>query len=440
MVGKKKMLAESLKEMVWGEFEQKLKESSAEQKGLLFTETNAEKNAPTRGTEKPPVNLSEIPPKAFTQASLGAPKKEDKDKLIRFVRGLEGVSAVEKLTSLSKYLATPPKPKTEADVSNFISYVNATKTLASIITDFSPSSGGFLYEAFLAACLEGEQVSREKIIIDGKKLTNIADIKINDEYYGIKFNKSGVVTGSFRNLIATLLEHESITYLTSIKKITGEGLGIEGTVTTYQVPINKSNVAGLLQNADNPTNMSSIRTPQDSFLRDLGSPNPTHSDIVDAIQETLETNDPKAADEKIWGSKNTKGNVLTEFDFEKIKTTYGWQRKGKFRFNKTQMQRAATRTKDGDSAATIEIRIGKGAIEKNIQDYLKVTEKGYDKIFSQATDVLKTLSLLTDKTHDYTTNGFNNGLGKDAVKLSEELTSSTEQLVKLVANPDTASP
>ena len=331
MVGKKKILAESFREMVWSELERKLTEEPAEQEGILFTEGVSEE-----GSDGLP-DLGSIPPESFTERSLGTPKKESKDELIGLVRGLNGDSIGEKLTSLSGYLAHPPAPQTAGDVSNFILYVNAVKTLTSILTDFSPSSSGFLYEAFLAACVNGEQISGREIILDGEKLTNIADIKINGGFYGVKLNKNGVVSGSFRNLMATLLEHDSITYITSLKKITGEGLEIEGTVTTYEIPITSDNIIQLLTSASNPTNVSSMRTPQASFLEQLGDALDDPAAVVRAIQNTFQENNPKDADTIIWGDKGNTENVLKTFDLKNLKTTYGWQKGGKFKFNKTQV-------------------------------------------------------------------------------------------------------
>jgi hypothetical protein len=428
MVGKKKILAESFREMVWSELERKLTEEPAEQEGILFTEGVSEE-----GSDGLP-DLGSIPPESFTERSLGTPKKESKDELIGLVRGLNGDSIGEKLTSLSGYLAHPPAPQTAGDVSNFILYVNTVKTLTSILTDFSPSSSGFLYEAFLAACVNGEQISGREIILDGEKLTNIADIKINGGFYGVKLNKNGVVSGSFRNLMATLLEHDSITYLTSLKKITGEGLEIEGTVTTYEIPITSDNIIQLLTSASNPTNVSSMRTPQASFLEQLGDALDDPAAVVRAIQNTFQENNPKDADTIIWGDKGNTENVLKTFDLKNLKTTYGWQKGGKFKFNKTQVIGLA------EQGAPIELKIGKKAIVENIKNYLEKTESGFAKILSQAMQVLEKLSSLTDKTHDYATNGFEASTGGQALQLSKEMASETTDLINLVTESSSGSP
>lgn len=422
---KRKILAENFKKMVWKEFEQKLQ-------GIITEQGRDESVVSRRLFESDDIQkaIEDIPAAAFTEHSLGTPNPSDKEGLVRFVRGLEGDSISAKMASLSSYLANPPIPKTVGDISNFISYVNAIKTLTSIISDFKPSSAGFLYESFLAACLDGVQVSGEKIVIEEETLSNIADIKINEEYYGIKFNKSGVVSGSFRNLMATLSKHKKITYLVSIKKIKNTGLETDGAITTYKIPITQENITSLLTQANNPSNNSSMCFPEESFLRgveDTGGSDLTA--VINAIENILNDPDisPTDADLMIWGDKSTKLEAEDFFDINKIKLTYGWQRKGKFKFNKAEMKAS---TNEGDEP--IELKIGKEAIAKNIESYLKQMKGDFEKILGSTTNMLEKLSSLVDKTNEYTINGFERETGKAAETLSGEMYAAIQALVLLV--------
>lgn len=168
--------------------------------------------------------------------------------------GSRGASFEEQIASLEEFYTQGPQKivagatnNTEV-ISKLISYLVFYKTLTKVVTNFNAASAGFNFESFLATLLHGEQIKANTGTI-ADFLTG-DNIPISLKLYA---EKTLHVEGSFTDLVNDLTEPQfshpaghGMRYVVCTKRIDGEGLTQEGTITFYQFDFTLDNVYAIL--------------------------------------------------------------------------------------------------------------------------------------------------------------------------------------------------
>ena len=124
-------------------------------------------------------------------------------------------------------------------VGKVMSYLVFLKTLTRVITNFNASSAGFSFESFLAVLMGGEQIKTGS--------QTIADFEAGGEFVSLKlYSEAGVeIGGSWQDLVDDLADksmNNRMVYLVVLKKLEGEGLEQNGTLTFYQFVLTLDNI------------------------------------------------------------------------------------------------------------------------------------------------------------------------------------------------------
>ena len=93
----------------------------------------------------------------------------EREKLMQFLKNIEGSNFVEKIASLSRFYDNPdaaieamfkddPNASTARRIAVALSYMVFFKTLTKVISNFNAASAGFNFEAFLAVLTDGRQI------------------------------------------------------------------------------------------------------------------------------------------------------------------------------------------------------------------------------------------------------------------------------------------
>jgi hypothetical protein len=131
----------------------------------------------------PPIKIAE---------TWGRLENGDRERLWRFAKNLQGETLEAKITQINKYLTAPAKG---ADVNEILSVMMITEILSNILTDFTESAAGFIFEAFLAGLFGKDSVQ----IVDvegvededdsqgeGQKGKPITDVVLGGKHYSLK--------------------------------------------------------------------------------------------------------------------------------------------------------------------------------------------------------------------------------------------------------------
>ena len=205
----------------------------------------------------PPVKIAE---------TWGRLENGDRERLWRFARNLQGGTLEAKIAQINKYLTTPAQG---ADVNELLSVMMITEILSNILTDFTESAAGFIFEAFLAGLFGQDSVQ----IVDvegvededdsqgeGQKGKPITDVVLGGKHYSLKLLKAkGMldpktgkksagtqVKGSWRNMLSHLLSQPEVTYLDVRKEASGQQLSF-GEVTVKLENLHKIFIDPFLQ-------------------------------------------------------------------------------------------------------------------------------------------------------------------------------------------------
>jgi|10_taG_2_1085330.scaffolds.fasta_scaffold00903_11 hypothetical protein len=146
-------------------------------------------------------------PKFRISENWGDPDSEDREIITRYMQNIEGTTMAEKLKSVEGFLKDCDEACVrEQSIKNIMSNLVFLEVMASLIQDFNDSTAGFLFEAFLAAIIGGEQEATV-----GGRYQPIEDVikKHADdtvEALSLKLIKPspGTVGGNVRNLVTAL--------------------------------------------------------------------------------------------------------------------------------------------------------------------------------------------------------------------------------------------
>jgi len=148
----------------------------------------------------------------------GEPDSEDRRLVENFIARIPGADFVAKLNSLNSFVVDCEEQcQQQKDVSEILSNLMFLEVLASVISDFNPQTGGFLFESLLSAMLGGKMIPA----VEGE----IADVEVQAagqaEKWSLKFLFGGrekYVGGSYDKLIESIREQgQPVTYVVAIK-------------------------------------------------------------------------------------------------------------------------------------------------------------------------------------------------------------------------------
>lgn len=164
----------------------------------------------------------------------GKPGSKDREIIETFTKNIRGNTVEEKLASINQVMS---QADPNAGIPEILSAMMVTEILNAILTEFTESAGGFIFEGFLAGLFGGESVQitdvgqQEGGEAKGKPIT---DVELGGKEYSLKLLGPGTaVKGSFKNMV----EHfaggrDHVIYLDARR--TGSGLEFSEFLITLQ--------------------------------------------------------------------------------------------------------------------------------------------------------------------------------------------------------------
>ena len=159
-------------------------------------------------------------PKLRISEQWGTPGSNDRQIIEMFTSKIGGVSLKEKIKSLNSFVADcDAKCANAKDVSEILASLVFLDALASVIYDFNPMTGGFLFESLMAALLGG---TAEQIATKGGMDQDVTDIVDNlGRPMSLKFFFEGgsqYIKGSRSNLRKSIVDAgQPMIYLVGLK-------------------------------------------------------------------------------------------------------------------------------------------------------------------------------------------------------------------------------
>jgi len=153
-------------------------------------------------------------PKIRISEDFGKIGTGDRATIEKFAANIAGNTIEEKIANLNSIL-TEANP--DASIGQLLSTMVITEILSSIVSDFTESAGGFIFEGFLAGLFGGKSVQ----IADPKDIEGmdaagkpITDVILNGKHYSLKLlGQETIVKGSFKNMVNHFKTVDHIIYL-----------------------------------------------------------------------------------------------------------------------------------------------------------------------------------------------------------------------------------
>jgi hypothetical protein len=193
------------------------------------------------------INIDIKFPKIRITEDFGTLGTEDRAIIEKFTRNIQGNTLQAKIDSLNNILTTK---REDATVGEILSTMVVCEILSAIITNFTESAGGFIFEGFLAGLFGGEsvQITSPEDIGSGATGKPITDVVLAGKHYSLKLlGDQTDVKGSFRNMVEHLRDYDHVIYLDA-RRIGGtDGLQfgeftitLEGFLDIFVVPFLKT--------------------------------------------------------------------------------------------------------------------------------------------------------------------------------------------------------
>ena len=153
-------------------------------------------------------------PKIRISENFGKIGTGDRATIEKFAKNIAGSTIEEKISNLNDVLenANP-----DATIGQLLSTMVITEILSAIVTNFTESAGGFIFEGFLAGLFGGKSVQIvnpediEGMDAAGKPIT---DVILGDRHYSLKLlGEETAVKGSFRNMVNHFKTIPHVVYL-----------------------------------------------------------------------------------------------------------------------------------------------------------------------------------------------------------------------------------
>ena len=202
------------KEKLWSLFDEVLQEKQT----LGASEENLDVSE-----KSPDINIHF--PKLRITEHFGKLGTEDRTMIEKFARNIPGNTLDDKLAALNSILRTK---KEGASISEILSTMVICEILATIITNFTESAGGFIFEGFLAGLFGGKSVQ----IVDSEDIPGmeaagkpITDVILGDKHYSLKLlGAKRPVKGSFKNMVEHFKIVDHVIYLDARRVDHNQGL------------------------------------------------------------------------------------------------------------------------------------------------------------------------------------------------------------------------
>jgi len=170
-------------------------------------------------------------PKIRITEDFGKIGTEDRTMIEKFTKNVVGNTLEEKLTALNNILTTK---KEDATIAEILSTMVTCEILYAIVTNFTESAGGFIFEGFLAGLFGGQSIQIQSAAdipatsgedesgVTGKPIT---DVILGDKHYSLKLlGEATEVKGSFRNMVEHFRKYDHVIYLDARRIGHNEGL------------------------------------------------------------------------------------------------------------------------------------------------------------------------------------------------------------------------
>ena len=146
--------------------------------------------------------------------NFGRPETQDRQLIENFARNIApGGDLKAKLAAINSVIA---EKKEDATVGEILATMVICEILYTIISHFTESAGGFIFEGFLAGLFGGQSVQITTAEDIGSEAVGkpITDVKLGDKHYSLKLLGEGTdVKGSFRNMVKHFEDYDHVIYL-----------------------------------------------------------------------------------------------------------------------------------------------------------------------------------------------------------------------------------
>tara|TARA_R100000234_G_scaffold111911_1_gene85205 strand:- start:1021 stop:2025 length:1005 start_codon:yes stop_codon:yes gene_type:complete len=165
-------------------------------------------------------NMTLVVPKFRISEQWGTPGSQDRKIIELFTSKIKGSTLKEKISSLNGFVSECDAAcAATKEVSEILANLVFLDSLASVIYDFNPMTGGFLFESLIAALLGGEAKQVETGSGADQDVTDVIDH--NGRPLSLKFFFEGgsqYIHGSFWNLKRDIKRHnQPMVYLIGLK-------------------------------------------------------------------------------------------------------------------------------------------------------------------------------------------------------------------------------
>tara|TARA_R100000234_G_scaffold120003_1_gene104795 strand:+ start:16 stop:1464 length:1449 start_codon:yes stop_codon:yes gene_type:complete len=179
----------------------------------------------------PDINIK-LPAIRITE-DFGRIGTKDREIIETYTKNIQGSTLQEKIANLNSVLT---EKKADADIGEILATMMVCEILYSIISQFTESAGGFIFEGFLAGLFGGKAVQiTDPSEIEGMDASGkpITDVILGDRHYSLKLlGQKTEVKGSFRNMVEHFKVIDHIVYLDARRVDKDQGLQLgEFTIT-----------------------------------------------------------------------------------------------------------------------------------------------------------------------------------------------------------------
>ncbi len=207
-----------------------LAHASGDEELLNYTKTmNEQEGVENKGDKSFTLKL----PKFRISEEWGRPGSDDRKIIEMFTSKIKGGTLAEKISSLNSFVAECDAAcASTKDVAEILANLVFLDSLATVVYDFNPMTGGFLFESLMAALLGGDAKQIDTKGGIDQDVTDIMDH--NGRPMSLKFffeTGSQYIKASYNNLLASIERHKQpMIYLIGIKNRefeTGKVLAID---------------------------------------------------------------------------------------------------------------------------------------------------------------------------------------------------------------------
>lgn len=208
------------------------------------------------------IGWDSIPMPKLSELGWADPTKEggeitnnERRELSQYLEKIEGTRLEDRILSLQKMLELKPEQARELSISEVLSFLTFYKTLTSVISDFNPSTAGFLFESLLGVLTGGAQIAAQgagggETIADFSYRRGLKG-QGGEQFVSLKLltRGSSTIDGSFVDLVNDIEDKGEMQYVVVLKELQGKGSDLSGVLKFYEFSFNKENFLKLSENS-----------------------------------------------------------------------------------------------------------------------------------------------------------------------------------------------